>query len=164
MKKSWILLGIALVLGIAAGIWIWWSQSQIGHFVEFEGPPPLDTTWLESLPKSDEGLPILSEIAGSRLVADLSIRDPITALASCTSWITSCLSPGERSLDDCCRSAPPCKSHTPWLEGTPCCPAACFDQYVRARRSDGTPFEAFEEVYFTNASCFPGVRQMRGEE
>lgn len=142
------------------------SAEDIGRQVSFEGPPEIDPAVLDTLPKSDEGRPILIEIPGMRLELDLDRRDPITVLGNCTGWIATCVSPGERSIDDCTRSVPICKTDTPWFEEKICCPAACFEQYRTERLNGSDPLDALEEVYFKDASCFPevtGLRTLQGE-
>jgi hypothetical protein len=84
----------------------------------------------------------------------------VTALGACTRWITLCVDPASRSLDDCARSAPACATDRPWEEAAACCPAACFATYEAARLGGAEPLAAFSQVYFTDASCFPGVRAL----
>ena len=129
----------------------------VGREVVFEGPTKIDPAVLDVLPKSDEGRPILIEIPGARLEIDLERRDPITVLGNCTSWIAACVSPGERSIDDCARSAPVCETNTPWNEEKICCPTSCFEQYRTERLSGSEPIDALDKVYFMDASCFPDV-------
>jgi hypothetical protein len=90
--------------------------------------------------------------------------DPLTAVARCTGWIVACVSPPDRSLDDCARSAPHCTTGQPWLETERCCPSACFDAYETRRQAGASAMLAFRTTYFTDASCFPGVAALLGND
>jgi hypothetical protein len=98
-------------------------------------------------------------VPNASLAIDPTLRTPATALGACTGWIAVCFDPTARSLDDCARSVPPCGTDRPWEEPA-CCPAACFDGYQAARRSGTDPIAAFSDVYFRDASCFPGLRPL----
>jgi hypothetical protein len=111
------------------------------------------------LPRLPDGQFLVLAVPGAQLTIDPTLRDPVTALGACTAWITACVDPS-RSLDDCARSAPPCATDRPWEEATACCPAACFEGYQRARQGGTEPLAAYEQVYFKDASCFPGLRAL----
>ena len=88
---------------------------------------------------------------------DITKRDAISSLGACAHWIVSCVEPNERSLDQCVAAAPTCQSERPWEadEHTFCCPAACTDNYAKARLSADTDIQAFTSTFFTNPTCFP---------
>jgi hypothetical protein len=92
---------------------------------------------------------------------DTTVRNPVTAMASCVQWITSCMSPGARSADDCAVSAPACKTQTPWTEDNMCCPASCYTQYRASRVSGMTDQAAFLETYIDGGSCIPQYKGLR---
>jgi hypothetical protein len=135
---------------------------SIGRQVEYSGPPPVPMDAINELPKNpNTGRPVLMALPQGSLEFDAHLRDPITAVGACTDWITSCLKPGERELDDCARSAPKCATNTPWEEGSACCPAACFEQY-RITRLRGMPDdEALINVYVKDGVCFPEYKGLR---
>jgi hypothetical protein len=130
----------------------------VGRPVAFEPPPPQDLNAL-GLPRQEDGHLFVLAIPNASLAIDPTLRTPVTALGACTGWITSCVAPAARSLDDCARSAPPCTTDRPWEEST-CCPPACFDAYQTQRRAGAEPLAAFSTVYFRDASCFPGLRAL----
>jgi hypothetical protein len=134
-------------------------KCPVGKAVSFDPPPPQD---LEAahVPRLPNGQFLMLALPGAQLTLDPTLRDPVTALGACTAWITSCVAPAVRSLDDCARSAPPCATDRPWEEATACCPAACFDAYQQARRSGTESLAAYGRVYFREPDCFPGVRAL----
>lgn len=134
-------------------------KCPVGKPVSFDPPPPPD---LEAahVPRLPNGQFLMLALPGAQLTLDPALRDPITALGACTAWITSCVDPASRSLDDCARSAPPCATDRPWEEATACCPAACFDAYQKARRAGTEALAAYGQVYFKAPDCFPGVRAL----
>ena len=93
---------------------------------------------------------------------DITKRDAISSLGACAHWIVSCVEPNERSLDQCVAAAPTCQSERPWEadEHTFCCPAACTDNYAKARLSADTDLEAFTSTFFTNPTCFPEALEL----
>lgn len=134
-------------------------KCPVGRPVTFDPPPPPD---LEAahVPRLPDGQYLMLAIPGAQLTLDPTLRDPVTALGTCTAWITSCVAPASRSIDDCARSAPPCATDRPWEEATACCPAACFDAYQDARRAGAEALAAYGQVYFREPDCFPGVRAL----
>jgi len=135
--------------------------NDIGKNVVFSGPPPM-LAELDALPKDpDTGRPVMLALSQGSLQVDVTLRDPITAVGACTGWITACLKPGERELDDCARSAPQCATNTPWLESSACCPAACFAQYRTARLAGMPQIETLMRVYVNDGSCFPQYKGRR---
>ena len=136
------------------------AKASIGRLVSFTPPPLPDFSGL-SLPRTKKDRMVLSVaddgLAEGQLELDPTRRDPMTSLGLCTRWIVKCVEPGVRSLDDCTRSAPICKSQEPWTKNETCCPEDCFDAYATLRTAGQLPIEAFDHVYFGDASCFPGV-------
>lgn len=136
------------------------TMTDIGKNVSFSGPPPLPLAALDALPKNPEtGRPILISLPEGNLEFDPTLKDSITAAGACMDWVISCVKPGERELDDCARSAPKCKTNTPWEEAGDCCPSTCFDQYRTARLAGTLPAQAFLNTYVGDASCFPGFNR-----
>lgn len=134
----------------------------VGRLVQYEPPPPPDLSPL-GLPTDPEGRPVLISGPGLALAYDAEAKDPVTALASCTRWVMSCLDPNSRSLDDCFYSAPRCATQEPWRESAECCPQACFDAYAVARVERALePYPAFEAVMFRDGSCVPELRPFTG--
>jgi hypothetical protein len=136
----------------------------IGRHVDFTPPPRRDPATLP-LPPAADGKLVVLELPGGRLDVDPAQRGPLTVLGRCTAWIAGCVAPPARTLDDCARSAPTCSGTAPWEEPQPCCPAACFAAYRRARvaaPTDEAPLDTFTRVYFDDAACFPGVRAAVG--
>jgi hypothetical protein len=135
----------------------------IGHTVSFD-PGPIPNPVSLGLPTADDGTFLLMTLAtGVQLEIPASVADPITAMGRCAGWIVACVSPPDRSLDDCARSAPACTTSQPWLETLRCCPVPCFTAYESLRLAGVAPLLAFQIAYFDDASCFPGVRQLLGE-
>ena len=120
--------------------------------------PKLDVPNL-SLPKRPSGKFVLIENPLGGLQLDPQGDDAITALGSCTDLITYCYEPGARSVDECVQAAPQCKTSKPWEEAD-CCPAACVDAYAKARDRGQETFAAFEQTFFLEPDCFPGVRAL----
>lgn len=111
-------------------------------------------------PRDDAGRPIIGGGAGVIIVYDPSRRDPVTVLGDCTALITYCYAPPARTLDACIVSVPVCRTSRPWEEPGICCPAACRDAYENLRRMGRPPDDAFDEVYFNQPDCFPGVAEL----
>jgi hypothetical protein len=135
----------------------------IGRPVPFEPPPPPDLA-ATHLPQLPDGRFVVLVIPGAQLLLDPLLRTPVTALGACTGWITSCVDPSARSLDDCARSTPPCLTDRPWEEPAACCSAGCFTAYEAVRRAGTESLTAFAQVYFEDAQCFPGVRELLAGE
>ena len=123
-------------------------------------PAPPKAPDLSGLPRDEHGRPILSQDgAGNSIV--LEKRDgpsPTQALAICSSSVTKCYEPGERSLDQCWVSMPRCASATGSDGKEACCPAACLARYETERTAGATPLEATDKVLFGTPSCIPGVK------
>ncbi len=124
-------------------------------------PPDLPKVDLPnlSLPKRPSGNLVIIENPLGGLQLDPQGDDAITALGACADLITYCYEPGERSMDECVQAVPQCKTSKPWDEDN-CCPAACADAYAKARDRGQEPFTAFEQTYFLEPDCFPGVRAL----
>ncbi|MCW5889143.1 MAG: hypothetical protein KIT14_01185 [bacterium] len=137
--------------------------ASIGKTVAFSLPPPPDPSTLP-LPQTEDGTRYLNVGPGGMLTVPDAPADPLTAVARCTGWITACVSPPDRVLDDCARSAPHCTTGQPWLETERCCPAACFAAYEAQRQAGASAMLAFRTTYFTDASCFPGVAALLGND
>jgi hypothetical protein len=133
-------------------------RSGIGQVVTFE-PPPVQDLAAIGAPQLPDGRFFVFGTPDASLTIDATLAGPVTALGACTRWITACVDPASRSLDDCARSAPACATDRPWEEPA-CCPVACFAAYEAARLAGTAPLAAFSQVYFTDASCFPGVRAL----
>jgi hypothetical protein len=119
-------------------------------------PVPLD---LALLPNADGAKKLLVEAAGARLEIDPTSRDAITALGECLDLVSYCYEPAQRSLQSCVKSAKSCTTSTPWTESSACCPAAIFASSAVLHAAGTGQVEAFEEVFFTNPECFPGVKE-----
>jgi len=135
------------------------AESPIGELVNVDDPPPLDFSDFDGLPQNTVGQPILLDISGVQLIVDSTTpKGPEYALSQCDRWIDACISP-DHDIDDCARSAPRCKTDTPWLESRPCCPAQCFASYESRRLTQigESPVESFITVYFSGSTCFPGM-------
>jgi hypothetical protein len=111
------------------------------------------------LPKLNTGNLVLIETPAGGLQLDPRGNDAITALGACTDLVTYCFEPGKRTLDQCMEAVPQCKTSRPWQEDD-CCPAACTDAYAKARDKGQEPISAFEQVFFLEPDCFPGVRTL----
>ncbi len=120
--------------------------------------PPVRVSSI-GLPVNETGQAILIEVQQARLDLDPTVRDPITAVATCADLVTYCYSPGARTLDACIAAIPGCSSQRPWEETIPCCPSRCREDYQRARRAGTAPMQAYDTVYLTAPTCFPGVAQ-----
>jgi hypothetical protein len=113
--------------------------------------PPLPPVDLARLPTDAQGRPVLGGSAGSEIVADKQAkRRPVNVLAACSSLVSRCVKPPERTLDACFFSAPRCASAQPWNDPayTPCCPAECWAGYERQRIAGMAPLAAFDAVLF----------------
>ncbi|HYH94611.1 hypothetical protein [Hyalangium sp.] len=124
-------------------------------------PPDLPKVDLPnlSLPKRGTGNFVLLENPLGGLQLDPRGDDAITALGACTDLITYCFEPGQRSVDECVPAVPLCKTSKPWEEDD-CCPSACVDAYAKARDRGQEAFTAFEQTFFVEPDCFPGVRAL----
>jgi len=131
-------------------------RCPVGRPVAFDPPPPLDLA-TAGVPRLPDGNFLVLGIPGAQLEIDPSRRDPLTAAGACARWITSCVTAGGHSLDDCARSAPPCATDRPWEERAACCPVACFERYQAARRGGAQQLVSLDTVYFGADTCFPGV-------
>lgn len=114
------------------------------------------------LPKTSDGKFVLIEIARSRIDLDPTIQDPLTALGGCTDLITNCYDPSSNSLDSCVVNAKTCETAKPWEALAPCCPAACADAYATLRNGGTEELAAFDQVFFQQPDCFPGVTAALG--
>jgi hypothetical protein len=132
----------------------------VGNVVRFTPPPPQDPAAI-GVPRLADGRFFVLAVPGGQLLLDPKLRDPLTAVGGCVRAITLCVAPGVRELDDCARSALPCVSDRPWEEPEACCPHACFDAYQAARRAGADPVSALRSVYIHDASCFPGLAELR---
>ncbi len=131
----------------------------IGRPVDFEAPPMPDLERL-GVPRLPNGRYLAIAIPGLQLEIDPTRRDPVTAFGACLRWITKCVEPGVRQLDDCARSVPSCLTDRPWEERQACCPTACFAAYEATRQAGTPPLPAFQGVYLADAGCFPGLREL----
>ena len=132
----------------------------IGRIVSFTPPPDLDPATLP-LSRTDAGAVILSGTAQAQLVWNPPTPGPMTAAAQCSRWVMGCLS-SERTLDDCARSVPTCKTDQPWNEPA-CCPASCFQRYVTARLGGAKDIDAFMAAYLSSSDpCIPGLKAQLG--
>lgn len=125
--------------------------------IDFPDLPKVDLP-SAPLPKKGLNLDVIETPLGG-LQLDPRGSDAITALGSCTDLITYCFEPGKRSLDECMDSVPRCKTSKPWEEDE-CCPSACADAYAKARDKGQEPVAAFEQTFFLEPDCFPGVRTL----
>jgi hypothetical protein len=110
------------------------------------------------LPRRADGSFSLLEIAGSRLEINPSLHDPLTALGACADLVTGCYGP-TMPLDRCVAGARACTTAQPWNESA-CCPVACQQRFAQQRQAGRAPLDAFENVFFTEPNCFPGVQAM----
>lgn len=130
--------------------------APVGRVVGYAPPADTDPALL-ALPRNDAGVMALTPGVPLGVGWAPPAPGPMTALAACTRWITGCVSPPDRTVDDCARSVPACKTPRPWDEAA-CCPQACFDRYVAARAAGKTDTDAFTGAYFDRAdNCVPGV-------
>jgi hypothetical protein len=136
-------------------------QCPVGRPVAFTAEPPPDPG-ASGLPRLENGNYLVMSLPGVELQLDPTLRDAVTVLGDCAGYATACLAPPERTLDDCIRSAPPCLGERPWEEAAPCCPAGCFTAYEAARRAGSSDLAAFQQVYFDDGSCIPGLRELLG--
>lgn len=134
--------------------------TTIGRKVSFTAAPPVDLGSF-SLPNTPGGAPVIMRAPNVELTLDLLRADPVLALGRCARWITECVAPPARRLDDCVRSAPACTTAQPWLEAAPCCPSGCFPIYESRRRGGESSLLAFRETFFTDGSCIPGLSALR---
>ena len=111
------------------------------------------------LPKVDTGNLVLIKTPSGGLQLDPTGSDALTALGACSDLVTYCFQPGARSLDECVAAVPQCTTSRPWQEKE-CCPAACADAYAKARDKGQEPISAFEQTFFLQPDCFPGVRAL----
>ena len=121
-------------------------------------PPPPDYS---AFPRDSQGRPILAR--GSMLQLSPRAPDPLTALSACTSMISRCFDPEERSLDACVISTPRCATAQPWQEPD-CCTDACVAVYEEKRVAGVPPITAFLQTFHGPPSCAPGVDVLTGGE
>ena len=132
----------------------------IGSVVSFTPAPDLDPATLP-LSRTDAGAVILSGTPQAQLVWNPPTPGPMTAAAQCSRWVTGCVSP-DRSLDDCARSVPTCRTEQPWNEPA-CCPGSCFQRYAAARLGGTKDIDAFMAAYLSSTDpCIPGLKAKLG--
>jgi hypothetical protein len=148
-----ILRALLLVAVLPVGL----ACEQVKH-IDLPDLPKVDLPNL-SLPKKPTGNLVLIENPLGGLQLNPSGADAITALGTCTDLITYCYEPGARSLDECVQAVPQCKTSKPWDEDD-CCPSACAAAYDKARDRGQEPLAAFEQTFFLEPDCFPGVRTL----
>lgn len=136
------LLAAPLVAGCGSG------EAPIGELVDFEPAPPQDLVEL-GIPQTPAGRFVLYRDDHVRLELEPSLDDAIARTAACASWITQCVEPGARELDDCVRSS------------AAACPAACYERYAARRREGAAPIDALEHALF-EATCVPGLAELVG--
>jgi hypothetical protein len=122
-------------------------------------PPALPPPDFSNHPKDSLGRPIISR--GPRLYLTVRAPDALTALAACTSMITRCVHPPERSLDACVISTPRCTTSQPWQEPE-CCAESCVTAYEARRRAGVNPILAFDQTFYGPSICMPGVDELKG--
>ena len=143
---------------LVATLWVAGCPSEeaepppVGNVVVFTPAPPADPT-----PGAFAGMPFV------QLEIDPTQRDAITALGACAHWITQCVNPESRSVDDCFRSVPNCTADEPWREAELCCPAQCYAEYADRRRAGEDALAAFDAVLFVDRTCMPGLEQLLKE-
>lgn len=113
------------------------------------------------LPRTADGKFILIEVGKSGIDLDPTLKDPLTALGGCTDLITKAYVPTQ-SLDDAVSAVKSCVNATPWQTLSPCCPTGCKDRYTQLRGSGAGEFAAFDQVFFKDPACFPGVNDLVG--
>jgi hypothetical protein len=127
-----------------------------------EVTPPVAAD-LSSLPKDDEGHPIISHGAGIDLVVVPRDKpDAMSILVTCSAMLTGCYRRNgdpKNSMDACFNSAPRCTTARPWEEGKACCPESCWQKYSDLRRRCVDPLSAQDRVLFAE-HCVPGVADM----
>lgn len=133
-----------------------------GKVVAYASRPRVDLS-TSGLPTLANGNTRLVEVPGARLEHDGRRRDSLTALGACVDEVIGCVSPDERSLDDCFRSVPACSTSTPWNETVACCPAACLEGYSAQRAAGQPDFEAFRQTLFVDKTCMPGLIEILAE-
>jgi len=123
-------------------------------------PEPLKSSDLSALPTDERGQPILSQDgSGNSIVLEKhKSPSPSQALAICSSSVTKCHQPGQRSLDQCWVSMPRCASASGSDGKEVCCPSACAARYEKERIAGATPLEATHDALFGRPSCIPGVK------
>lgn len=127
-----------------------------GNVVAYPSRPGVDLR-ASGLPALDNGNTELVAVPGARLEHDGRLKDSLTALGGCVDEVIGCVSPDERSLDDCFRSVRACSTTTPWNEGVACCPAACLQRYGALRATGKPDFDAFRQTLFVEKTCMPGL-------
>lgn len=132
----------------------------IGGCKKFDFPDLPDFDVSLPLPKDAKGNYKLFEDSEGGLSFNPTRKDAITALGRCADMLTNCYDPANgRPLDECVAEAPVCETKEPWLEDE-CCPKACADAYDKARKKGTDEIAAFEQVYFLDPDCFPGVKAL----
>jgi hypothetical protein len=117
--------------------------------------PPLEPVELETLPKDDEGRPVLASEQATGLVVDESLSDPITAKGDCLTLVSNCIAAAGGSLDSCFASVPVCPNNQPWAGTEPCCHSRCQELYAGLRGRDYSQLQAFELT--AQSLCFPSL-------
>jgi hypothetical protein len=136
-------------------------QPPVDSGVAYAEPARVDLA-TSGLPRLPSGNLLVTVVPGGSLQLDPTLKDPITALATCAQWVFGCFEPTSRSLDACVASVPDCQTQEPWLESTHCCPTACKTQYQTLRDSGGEPYPSLDHVLFEDGSCLPGVNAQLG--
>lgn len=132
----------------------------VGAEVAFEPPPEITDADLSELPIGEDGLPLLIKVPGLDIVVDLDQSNQLTGLGRCLSLVTSCVSPPDRSIDDCMRSAPICSESEWWRESEACCPSECFTNYEEQRFAGIRDLDAFSGTFFSPQSCIEEIREL----
>ncbi|MBE2249086.1 MAG: hypothetical protein IAE78_06005 [Myxococcus sp.] len=135
------------------------SAAPPGKLVTYPARPRVDLS-ASGLPTLANGNTLLVEVPRARLEHDGRLKDSLTALGACVDEVIGCVSPDERSLDDCFRSVRACSTPTPWNEAAPCCPSACLEGYAAERAAGKADFEAFRQTLFVEKTCMPGLTDL----
>jgi hypothetical protein len=126
--------------------------------VTYTSRPRVDLS-ASGLPTLANGNTRLVEVPGVRLEHDGRLKDSLTALGACVDEVIGCVSPDERSLDDCFRSVRSCSTNEPWNEDA-CCPVACLEGYGAQRAAGMAEFDAFRQTLFVEKTCMPGLTEI----
>jgi hypothetical protein len=120
------------------------AMTQPSASTPYQRPDPLPDWKPEPLKSSD--------------LSALPTDKPSQARAICSSSVTKCHQPGQRSLDQCWVSMPRCASASGSDGKEVCCPSACAERYEKERIAGATPLEATDRVLLGTPSCVPGVQ------
>ncbi len=117
--------------------------------------PPPTTVDLSSLPKDSAGRPVLAGTPdGTSLVLEKQKQRTVANVAAiCSTWVTHCYAPGQRSLDQCWVSMPRCRTADGLKDTEPCCPGACFERYEALRKRSASPLAATDGALFGEGNC-----------